>query len=85
MRQMKWIVVAMGCLLAAGSFDGALAVDAQRQAYDKMVEEAAEKVESHEIHSVLGKPWWSDCLHVSESARTAAYRQVYCSHAAEKP
>jgi rhamnose utilization protein RhaD (predicted bifunctional aldolase and dehydrogenase) len=44
---MKWIVVAMGCLLAAGSFDGALAVDAQRQAYDKMVEEATREADEY--------------------------------------
>jgi len=47
MKRMKLIVIAMGCLLAAGSFDRVLAVDEQRQAYDKMVEEATREADEY--------------------------------------
>ena len=47
MKQMKLIVIAMGFMLAAGSFDRVPAVDEQRQAYDKMVEEATREADEY--------------------------------------
>lgn len=47
---MKWIVsigVILMCLLIAGSFSSLLAVDEQRQAYDKMVEEATKEADEY--------------------------------------
>jgi rhamnose utilization protein RhaD (predicted bifunctional aldolase and dehydrogenase) len=47
MRTMKWITLALLGLLAAGGFNSLLAVSEQRQAYDKMVEEATQEADEY--------------------------------------
>jgi len=44
---MKTIVIAILCLLVAGSFSSLIAVDEQRKAYDKMVEEATREADEY--------------------------------------
>ncbi len=47
MKIMKSIAIAMLCLLVGGSFNPLLAVSEQRQAYNKMVEEATREAEEY--------------------------------------
>lgn len=47
MKQMKWIILALVCLIASGSFDRVPAVDKQRQEYDKMVDEATREADEY--------------------------------------
>ena len=47
MKTMKWIAIALLGLLATGSFSPLLAVSEQRQAYDKMVEEATQEADEY--------------------------------------
>ena len=47
MKTMTWIAVTLLGLLAAGSFNPLLAVSEQRQAYDKMVEEATQEADEY--------------------------------------
>lgn len=47
MTQMKWIILAVVCLIASGSFSVAPAADKQRQEYDKMVEEATQEADEY--------------------------------------
>lgn len=44
---MKTIVIAILCLLVAGSFSSLIAVDEQRKAYDKMVKEATREADDY--------------------------------------
>lgn len=47
MKQMKWIAITLLCLFVAGGFSPLLAVDEQRRAYDKMVEEATKEADEY--------------------------------------
>jgi hypothetical protein len=47
MKIMKWIAIALLGLLAAGSFNPLLAVSEQREAYNKMVEEATREADEY--------------------------------------
>lgn len=47
MKSMKSIGVILMCLLVTGSFSSLLAVDEQRQAYDKMVEAATQEADEY--------------------------------------
>ena len=47
MKIMTWIAIALLGLLAAGSLNPLLAVSEQRQAYDKMVEEATKEADEY--------------------------------------
>ncbi|BBO67586.1 hypothetical protein DSCA_15160 [Desulfosarcina alkanivorans] len=44
---MKSIVIAFLCLFVSGGFSSSMAVDKQRQAYDKMVEEATREADGY--------------------------------------
>jgi tetratricopeptide (TPR) repeat protein len=47
MKILKWIAIALLGLLAAGSFNPLLAVSEQREAYNKMVEEATQEADEY--------------------------------------
>ncbi len=47
MEQMKWIAITLLCLFVTGGVSPLLAVDEQRQAYDKMVDEATKEADEY--------------------------------------
>lgn len=47
MKPVIWISFSLLCLMAAGSLNPLLAVDEQRQAYDKMVKEATQEADEY--------------------------------------